>query len=94
MSSTAQNEQQRSSRIVSFLPSGTEIIYAIGAGNQITGVTHECEYPDDAKSKPRVVHSSFNPTDMTSREIDNKIVELVKRGGNIYVINDQNLKEA
>ncbi len=94
MSSTAQNEQQRSSRVVSFLPSGTEIIYAIGAGNQITGVTHECKYPDDAKSKPRVVHSSFNPTNMTSREIDNKIVELVKTGGNIYVINDQNLKEA
>ena len=94
MSSTAQNEQQKSSRVVSFLPSGTEIIYAIGAGNQITGVTHECKYPDDAKSKPRVVHSSFNPTNMTSREIDNKIVELVKTGGNIYVINDQNLKEA
>ncbi len=94
MSSTAQNEQQRSSRVVSFLPSGTEIIYAIGAGNQITGVTHECKYPDDAKSKPRVVHSSFNPTNMTSREINNKIVELVKTGANIYVINDQKLKEA
>jgi iron complex transport system substrate-binding protein len=94
VSSAAQNEQQRSSRVVSFLPSGTEIIYAIGAGNQITGVTHECIYPDDAKSKPRVVHSSFNPTNMTSKEIDNKIVELVKTGGNIYVINDQKLKEA
>jgi iron complex transport system substrate-binding protein len=94
VSSTAQNEQQRSSRVVSFLPSVTEIIYAIGAGNQITGVTHECKYPDDAKSKPRVVHSSFNPTNMTSKEIDNKIVELVKTGGNIYVINDQKLKEA
>jgi iron complex transport system substrate-binding protein len=90
----AQNEQPTSSRLVSFLPSGTEIIYAIGAGDQITGVTHECKYPDDAKSKPQVVSPSFNPTNMTSRDIDNKIVELMKTGGNVYVLNDQKLKEA
>jgi len=79
---------------VSFLPSSTEIVYAIGAGDQITGVTHECKYPDDAKSKPRVIDSAFDPTNMTSREIDNKIVGLMKTGGNIYVINDEKLKEA
>jgi iron complex transport system substrate-binding protein len=89
----AQSEP-RSSRIVSFLPSSTEIIYAIGAGDQIKGVTHECKYPDEAKSKLRVIESSINPTNMTSREIDNKIVELMKTGGNIYIINDQKLKEA
>ena len=95
MSLSTQNGQQRSSsRVVSFLPSGTEIIYALGAGNQITGVTHECKYPAEAKSKSRVIDSSFNPKNMTSREIDNKIVELMKTGGNIYVINDQELKEA
>jgi iron complex transport system substrate-binding protein len=94
VSSRGLNEQQRSTRIVSFLPSGTEIIYAVGAGSQITGVTHECKYPDDAKDKPKVVDSSFDSTKMTSREIDNKIVELMKTGGNIYVVNDQKLKEA
>jgi iron complex transport system substrate-binding protein len=90
----ATSKQQRSSRVVSFLPSSTEIIYAIGAGDQITGVTHECKYPDDAKSKPRVIDSAFDPTNMTSKEIDNKIVGLMKTGGNIYVINDEKLKEA
>ncbi len=89
-----QKQKQQNTRIVSFLPSGTEIIYAIGAGNQITGVTHECKYPDDAKSKPMVINSSFDPKKMNSREIDNKIVELMKTGGNIYVVNDQKLKEA
>ena len=82
------------SRIVSFLPSSTEMLYAIGAANQITGVTHECKYPDDAKSKPKVINSSFDATSMTSREIDNKILGLMKTGGDIYVINDQNLKDA
>ena len=94
MSSRGLSKQQQSTRIVSFLPSGTEIIYAIGAGNQITGVTHECKYPDEAKSKPRVIDSSFDPKKMTSKEIDNKIVELMRTGGNIYVVNDQKLKEA
>jgi iron complex transport system substrate-binding protein len=85
---------QYNSRIVSFLPSSTEMLYAIGAGDQITGVTHECKYPDDAKRKPRVINSSFDATRLTSREIDNKIGGLMKTGGNIYVINDQNLRNA
>ena len=39
--------------IVSFLPSATEILYEIGAGSRIIGVTHECNYPEEAKSKPK-----------------------------------------
>jgi iron complex transport system substrate-binding protein len=70
------------------------MLYAIGAGDQITGVTHECKYPDDAKRKPKVINSSFDATRLTSREIDNKIGGLMKTGGNIYVINDQNLRNA
>jgi iron complex transport system substrate-binding protein len=88
------SSEQQKSRIVSFLPSSTEILYAIGVGDQITGVTHECRYPDDAKSKPKVINSSFDADSMTSREIDNKIVGLTKTGVDIYVINDQKLKEA
>ncbi len=82
------------SRIVSFLPSSTEILYELGAGDQITGVTHECRYPDDAMSKPRVIACSFDPSSMTSKEIDNKIMGLVRSAGDIYVIDDQKLKES
>ncbi|MGI0023142.1 MAG: cobalamin-binding protein, partial [Nitrososphaeraceae archaeon] len=55
-------------RIVSFLPSATEILYQLGAGDQLVGVTHEFDYPAEAKSKPRVIHSSFDPTKMDSKE--------------------------
>ena len=65
-------------KIVSFLPSATEILYEIGGGSQIVGVTHECKYPEDAKAKPKVINSSFDASSMTSKEIDNKIVELFK----------------
>ncbi len=81
-------------RIVSFLPSATEILYELGVGDQIVGVTHECNYPEQAKSKPRVIHSSFDPDTMTSQEIDNKVVDLMHSGKDIYVLDEQALKKA
>ncbi len=78
-------------RIVSFLPSATELIYELGAGDKIFGVTHECLYPDDAKSKPRVINSVFNPNAMTSKQIDDKIVELMRNGNDIYALDEKNL---
>ena len=79
--------------IVSFLPSATEILYEIGAGSRIIGVTHECNYPKEAKSKPRVINSSFDASTMSSKEIDNKIVELFGNGKDIYIVNDEIIKE-
>ena len=79
--------------IVSFLPSATEILYELGAGPHLLGVTHECNYPEEAKSKPRIINSSFNASIMSSKEIDNKIVELFSNGKDIYIINDNFLKE-
>jgi len=81
-------------RIVSFLPSATEILYELGVGNQVLAVTHECNYPVEAKSKPRVIHSSFDPEKMSSYEIDNKVVELVHTQKDIYVLDEQVLKSA
>lgn len=83
-----------SERIVSFLPSATEVLYQIGAGDRIFGVTHECKFPESAKRKPKVINSSFDPAKMNSKEIDNKIVELMQSGREIYVIDDRILKEA
>jgi iron complex transport system substrate-binding protein len=80
-------------KIVSFLPSATEILYEIGAGSQIKGVTHECNYPNEAKLKPRIINSVFDATTMSSKEIDDKIVELFTKGKDIYLINDNFLKE-
>ena len=80
-------------RIISFLPSATEILYELGAGPQLMGVTHECNYPTDAISKPRVINSSFDATTMSSKKIDDKIVELFGNGKDIYIVNDNILKE-
>ena len=79
--------------IVSFLPSATEILYELGAGPHLLGVTHECNYPEEAKSKPKIINSSFDASTMTSKEIDDKIVELFSNGKDIYLINDNLLKE-
>ncbi|MDE1766076.1 MAG: cobalamin-binding protein [Thaumarchaeota archaeon] len=81
-------------RIVSFLPSATEILYELGAGDNVLAVTHECNYPSEAKSKPRVIHSVFDPQRMTSQEIDRKVVDLMKSGKDIYTLDEQVLKDA
>ena len=79
---------------MSFLPSSTEILYEIGAGSQIVGVTHECKYPDDAKRKLRVINGSFDANNMNSKQVDQKIIELMQSNRDIYVIDDDKLREA
>jgi iron complex transport system substrate-binding protein len=81
-------------RIVSFLPSSTEILYEIGAGEDIVGVTHECDYPADSKRKPKVIKCSFDSAKINSKEIDRKIGELVHSGREIYQVVDNILKAA
>jgi iron complex transport system substrate-binding protein len=81
-------------RIVSFLPSATELLYELGVKDKIFGVTHECNYPEDAKSKPRVISSVFDPNLISSKEIDEKIVELARIGQDIYKLNETTLLEA
>jgi len=78
-------------RIVSFLPSATELIYELEAGDRLYGVTHECDYPDDAKSKPRVINSVFDHQNMSSKQIDDKIMELTNAGQEIYSLDEKNL---
>ena len=81
-------------RIVSFLPSATELIYELGAQERLFGVTHECNYPSDASNKPRVIESIFEPEKMSSQEIDDKICELSERGEDIYKLITENVSNA
>ena len=81
-------------RIVSFLPSATELIYELEAQNKLFGVTHECDYPIDAMNKPRVIESVFNPEKMSSKEIDDKICSLSEKGEDIYRLVQKNLVDA
>ncbi len=73
-------------RIVSLLPSATEICYALGLQDSLVGVTHECDYPADATTKPVVVESVFpnNCKDMAPGEVDAKIGEAIRSGAPVY----------
>ena len=81
-------------RICSFLPSATEIVYALGLGDSLLGVSHECDYPPEARTKPRVVRSKFDPASHSSREIDRLVADLVSRAERIYEVDLAVLKEA
>jgi iron complex transport system substrate-binding protein len=56
-------------RVVSLLPAATEIVAALGAGDWLVGVSHECDWPPEVRKLPRVTHSSVDPT-WSSAEID------------------------
>ncbi len=76
-------------RIVSLLPSATEIVYALGLGDQLDGVTFECDYPPDARSKP-VVSDTALPQDrpLSPREVDQLVAGFQSRGESIYVLDE------
>jgi len=72
-------------RIYSFLPSATEMVYALGLGDQLCGVTHECDYPAEAASKPIVVRSRHTST-KSQREIDELVAQSMSHGHGLYSI--------
>ena len=63
-------------RIVSFLPSATEILYLLECQDSLYGVTHQCNFPSEARNKPQVVRSVFDSESMTSLQIEEKIQEI------------------
>ena len=81
-------------RICSFLPSATEIVYQLGLQDQLYGVTHECDFPPDARNKPNVVHSVFDGMEPTSGEISRVISERLEQGLGIYEIDQEVLTAA
>ena len=81
-------------RIVSFLPSATELIYEFGIQEKLYGVTHECRYPSDAFNKLRVISSMIDSENMTSNEIDSMTCQLLKEGKDIFSLDEKNLINA
>ena len=81
-------------RICSFLPSTTEIVYALGLGENLVGVTHECDYPPEATTKSRVIMSLIKPEELTSKEIDLLVSENYKTGKSTYIVEEETLRKA
>lgn len=81
-------------RIVSFLPSATELLYEFGVQDKICGVTHECRYPSEAISKPQVISSVIDSEKLSSNEINTQTCQLLNEGKDIFILNKKNLKDA
>ncbi|MCW2854679.1 MAG: cobalamin-binding protein [Marmoricola sp.] len=74
-------------RIVSLLPSTTEILFAIGAGDDVVGVTFECDFPVEARTRT-IVSTSAMPEDLTPAEIDAFVVTAMARGDDLYHLDE------
>ena len=81
-------------RVCSLLPGATEIAFALGLGDDVVGVTHECDYPAAARQKPVVVCSLIESHRMTSLEIDRWVSERLRSNKSLYIIDEERLREA
>src|ERR1700676_2756894 len=79
-------------RIVSLLPSATEILFAMGFDHEIVGVSHECDFPARAKTKAVVIHSRI-PHGASAAEIDRIVRDYVARGESVYAVDVGLLEE-
>jgi iron complex transport system substrate-binding protein len=77
-------------RVVSLLPSATEILFAIGAGKQVVGVTHECDFPPEASMRPHLT-SSLLPAELDAAGIDRHVCASVHAGSSLYGLDDKAL---
>ena len=78
-------------RIVSLLPSATEIVHLVGAGHALVGVTHECDHPEGVENLPQLTASKIDPS-MNSAEIDAAVSRL-SDGGSLYALDAKLLEE-
>ena len=72
-------------RIVSMVPSATEILCALGLAKEIVGISHDCDYPADILSRPRLTGTTLAP-DLRNYEIDEKVRASAASGHSLYVI--------
>ena len=80
-------------RIVSFLPSATEIACALGLEEQLVGITHECDYPPAVKAKPIVVRNVLPIETMSQDEIDAAVAARIHDGQSLYQVDEDLLRE-
>ena len=74
-------------KIVSLLPSATEIVCALGLEKDLMAVTHECDYPPSVREKPRITRSIL-PPDLSSAEIDAAVREQLGGGHSLYAVDE------
>ena len=79
-------------RIVSFLPSATEMAFALGLGDCVVGVSHECDFPPAARTKPAVVRPALPIEQMSLAAVDGAVSERLRSGASLYEIDEPLLR--
>jgi iron complex transport system substrate-binding protein len=81
------------SRIVSLVPAATEIAAALGLMDDIVGVSHECDFPSETNTRPRVTKCPVHNAGLASKEIDKWLRRSLRENGTIYTIDEPLLRE-
>jgi iron complex transport system substrate-binding protein len=79
-------------RIASLVPSATEMLFALGLGDSVVAVTHECDYPPQARSLPHLTRTVLAPG-LSAREIDTAVKATVGEGRALYELDEERLTE-
>jgi iron complex transport system substrate-binding protein len=79
-------------RIASLVPSATEMLFALGLGRSVVGVTHECDFPPGASDLPHLTRSVI-PAGLPAAEVDREVRERTERGESIYALDEDLLHE-
>src|SRR5258708_34010033 len=80
-------------RIVSFLPAGTEIAYAVGAAELLVGRSHECDYPPQVKALPIVSRPALSLDGLSQGQIDRAVAERLRNGDSLYEVHEVLLRD-
>src|SRR5262249_8905544 len=80
-------------RIVSLVPAATEMVCALGLTDSLVGITHECDYPPEVKTKPILVRNVLPVENMSQSEIDRAVAASLREGQSLYQIDKPLLQE-
>src|SRR5438477_9500853 len=80
-------------RVVSFLPAGTEILHALGAGDALVGRSHECDYPSGVERIPVVSKPALALDGLEQDEIDAAVAARMKSGESLYLVDEELLRD-
>ncbi len=75
------------------MPSATEIAAALGLMDEVVGVSHECDFPNEANTRPRVTHCPVHNAGLASKEVDEWVRRALREQGTIYAIDEPLLRE-
>ncbi len=81
-------------RIASLLASATEIASALGLGDNVVAISHECDYPDEILDRPRITRPRFDPEGLASGEVDAAVRRAMETSGSVYEIDEEGSRGA